>query len=342
MAAPIKIDGSFGEGGGQILRSSLCLSLLTGRPFHIENIRSGRKKPGLLKQHLAAVQAAAAVGAATVNGAAPGSGALSFEPAGIFPGNYHFDVGSAGSCILVLQTVLPALMTAGAPSLLHLGGGTHNPFAPPFDFLEKTFLPLIHRMGPRISTELLQWGFFPAGMGRLKIAVQPAANLQPIEILDRGQGLGIQADAWVANLPLHIAQREARTLTRTLDRPDLSIKTGQVREAAGPGNIISIACRFEQLTEVFTGFGRRGVRAEEVAAQAAGQVKQYLATHAPVGRYLADQLLIPMAMAGAGCFHTVTPSSHTRTNLAVVERFMETKFSVQEDRSGQHRIQVLD
>ena len=341
MPAPVTIDGSFGEGGGQILRSSLCLSLLTGRPFHIENIRSGRKKPGLLRQHLAAVQAARAVGAATVTGATLGSTALSFKPCGIFPGNFHFDVGGAGSCILVLQTVLPALMTASASSLLHLVGGTHNPFAPPFDFLEKTFIPLINKMGPRIRTELLQWGFFPAGMGRIKVAVQPAANLQPLEILGRGKGLGIQANAWVANLPMHIAQREARTLANTLSQPDLAVQTGQVREAVGPGNIVSIACRFEQLTEVFTGFGRRGVRAEEVAAQAAGQVKQYLATSAPVGRYLADQLLIPMAMAGAGCFHTGTPSSHTRTNLAVVERFMETTFSVQEDSSGQYRVQVL-
>src|SRR5712675_2047994 len=161
----ITIDGSEGEGGGQILRTSLALSLVTGQPFRMERIRAKRQKPGLLRQHLTAVEAAKTVGRAEATGGALNSQTLEFNPGPVTPGNYRFAVGTAGSATLVFQTVLPALLTASGHSTLTLEGGTHNPLAPPFDFLARSFTPLIHGMGPTVELELRTPGFFPAGGG---------------------------------------------------------------------------------------------------------------------------------------------------------------------------------
>lgn len=165
MSSLITIDGSIGEGGGQILRTALGLSMVTGQAFRIEKIRAGREKPGLLRQHLTAVNAAVAISGASVEGNVIGSRELLFLPGSTAAREYAFSIGSAGSMTLVLQTVLPALLTADAPSKLTLEGGTHNPFAPPIDFLEKAFLPLVGRMGPRVSVSLERAGFYPAGAG---------------------------------------------------------------------------------------------------------------------------------------------------------------------------------
>src|SRR5215470_13994646 len=167
----IRIDGSFGEGGGQILRSSLSLSLVTGKPFRIENIRANREKPGLLRQHLTAVPAAAEVGAAEVEGASLGSKALSFVPGKVRAGEFRFAIGTAGSGTLGHQTILPALITAVGPSRIDIEGGTHNPAAPPFDFLERSFIPLIERMGPKVKFELQRFVFYPGGGGRMVLEV---------------------------------------------------------------------------------------------------------------------------------------------------------------------------
>src|SRR3954466_3092396 len=182
----ITIDGAAGEGGGQILRTSLGLSLVTGQPFRIVNIRAGRKKPGLLRQHLTAVQAATQIGDAVTDGLEMGSLEVVFRPERVRSGEYRFAVGTAGSTTLVLQTVLPALMLAGKPSRLVLEGGTHNPFAPPFDFLVQTYLPLLARFGPQVEAKLLRPGFFPAGGGRLEIDIQPIAKLHPHDLPVRG------------------------------------------------------------------------------------------------------------------------------------------------------------
>src|SRR5688572_15942956 len=182
----LTIDGSFGEGGGQILRSALALSMVTGRPFRIENIRANRDNPGLARQHLTAVQSAAALCGASVEGAELRSTALSFTPGPVKPGDYTFSVGSAGSTTLVLQTVLPALLAGREPSTLTLEGGTHNPFAPPLDFLEKSFLPVVSRMGPKIDIALEQPGFAPRGGGRFIVTVEPAGKLSRVDLPSRG------------------------------------------------------------------------------------------------------------------------------------------------------------
>jgi RNA 3'-terminal phosphate cyclase (ATP) len=318
----ISIDGSAGEGGGQILRTALAMSLVTGTAFRIKNIRAERKRPGLLQQHLTAVRAAADVGQAGVEGAAVGSAALRFVPRGVRPGEYRFAVGTAGSATLVLQTVLPVLMTAGGPSRLTLEGGTHNPWAPPWDFLERVFLPIVGRMGPKIETALERPGFYPAGGGRFTVAVEPRPVLNRIELLQRGKIVRQSARAMVSRLPLAIARRELATVRDRMAWPEDWLSAEEV-DSAGPGNCVLIEIQSEAVCETFTAFGRKGVPAEQVAEGAAERANRYLAAGVPVGEHLADQLLIPMALAGGGSFRTLPPSLHTRTNLEVLRRFLD-------------------
>ncbi len=260
----ITIDGSLGEGGGQVLRTSLALSLVTGKPFGIRRIRAGRPKPGLMRQHLTAVLAAAEVGQAEVRGASLGSRELSFTPGAARRGDYSFDVGTAGSCTLVLQTVLPALMLADGPSQLCLRGGTHNIYAPPFDFLQKAFLPLLARMGPQVDATLDRPGFYPAGGGQMTVAIRPAqrqggrqSSLTQLELLDRGPIVRRLARGVVSRLPRHIAQREIDTLRQRLDWPAECTAVEEVG-SPGPGNVLIVELQSQHATEVFSGFGQRG------------------------------------------------------------------------------------
>lgn len=330
MSGVIEIDGSSGEGGGQILRTSLALSLVTGRPFCIKNIRTGRRKPGLLNQHLTAVNAAAAISGAKVKGNVTGSRELYFAPGRVDASRYHFAVGSAGSCTLVLQTVLPALVTADVGSELILEGGTHNPFAPPFDFLDKTFLSILRQMGPKITAWLDRPGFYPAGGGKITVSIEPAPRLSPLDLRERGRIKSKKARAIVARLPHSIAERELRIASEMLLLDPECLQIEEMTNSRGPGNVLIIEMESERITETFTGFGTRGIRAEQVAEQTAGEVLEYLSADAPVGKHLADQLLIPLALAGGGIFKTLSPTSHTLTNIEVLNRFLNAGIKVTE------------
>ncbi len=322
------IDGSKGEGGGQVLRSSLALSLVTGQPIRLDNIRAGRQKPGLMRQHLTAVNAAMAIGAARVEGDQLGSRQLFFAPQGVRGGRYHFAVGTAGSCTLVLQTVLPALLTASEGSELILEGGTHNPYAPPFDFLVKAFLPLINRMGPRVTASLERPGFYPAGGGKFTVVVEPATGLSRIDLIRRGEIRQRRARALVARLPRQIGERELRVVRERLGWEEGALLVEEATSSSGPGNVLSLEIESEQVTEVFTGFGERGVSAERVASETVKAAQEYLAANVPVGRYLADQLLLPMALAGGGSFRTLSPSRHTSTNIDVMRQFLPVEVTM--------------
>lgn len=317
----VTIDGSFGEGGGQILRTSLSCSLVTGQPFRIINIRAGRDKPGLQAQHLAAVQAAAAISQAEAEGARTGSQELVFQPQAITPGDYSFAVGTAGSTTLVLQTVLPALVTAHGPSALILEGGTHNPMAPPFEFLVKTFLPLLQRMGPHVRVKLDRHGFYPAGGGKLRVTVEPVVKLTRLDLLERGSVLRTRATAVVANLPRHIAEREAKVLKRELHLDGGDVHVEEVK-SHGPGNVAFVEVECANVTEVLTGFGEFREKAEVVAGRLAKEVRRYLEGNAPVGEHLADQLLLPLALAGGGSFVTLPLSPHALTNIEALRQFL--------------------
>jgi RNA 3'-terminal phosphate cyclase (ATP) len=316
----LTIDGSIGEGGGQILRTALSLALCSRRPIRLVNIRARRPKAGLRPQHLAAVRAAAAVAGATVEGAAIGSETLTFVPNAVRAGDYRFVIGTAGSASLVLQTVLPALLTADGVSNLTIEGGTHNSLAPTFDCLAHAYLPLVARMGPRVTLELARPGFEPAGGGCVRARIEPVPRLEPLRLESRGAIRNVRAEILLARLPEHVAAREAQTLAAELglERSAIAIRT--VTDSAGPGNVVTVLVEAEHVTEAFVGFGRRGIPAERVARAVAEEARRYLAADVPVGLHLADQLLLPLALAGAGSFVTLPPSAHTLTNGRVIEQ----------------------
>lgn len=323
----ITIDGAQGEGGGQILRTSLALSLVTGKPFRMENIRAKREKPGLLRQHLTAVNAAAEVSGARVEGNAIGSKSLSFSPGTVKAGTYHWAVGTAGSATLVLQTVLPSLLTADKPSELVLEGGTHNPYAPPFDFLDKAFLPLLARMGPTVTATLERPGFYPAGGGKFTASVKPTKRLAKLDLIERGEIVRRSGTAVVSRLPRSIAETELAILQAKLSWEAACFKVEVVPNPRGPGNILICTVESQNVTEVFTGFGEKGVPADRVALASVEEVREYLASGVPVGRHLADQLMIPMALAGGGVFRTLPPTRHSLTNIEVIQKFLDVKIT---------------
>jgi RNA 3'-terminal phosphate cyclase (ATP) len=337
----IEIDGSFGEGGGQILRSSLALSIITATPVRIYNVRANRKKPGLLPQHLTAVNAAVEISNAEIKGAKLGSRELTFNPGKVAAGDYNFDIGTAGSTTLVFQTVLPPLMLAGSNSSIRLSGGTHNPMAPPFEFLETTFIPLLNQMGVKIDTKLERYGFYPKGGGvlRFKIAAAESGKLTALHLDERGPVTEIEARSLVVNLPETIAERELATIEDILGKLS-SKKVIASDNSIGQGNVAFIHARSQQVTETFTRIGERGVRAETVAGDAATEARHYLDSSASVGEHLADQLLIPMALCGEGSFLTTVPSLHTTTNISIIERFLDLKINSTEQTGGLWKIQI--
>ena len=311
-----------------MLRTALSLSLVTGQTFRIENIRAKREKPGLLRQHLTAVLAAAEIGVAKVAGAVLGSKTLEFSPGKIRAGEYRFAVGTAGSATLVLQTALPALLTASGPSRLVVEGGTHNRQAPPFEFLQKSFLPTIERMGPKVNVTLERYGFYPAGGGKITAEIEPCEKLGTLELHERGEIARRRGVAIVANLARQIAQREIDTAGRALGWAAESFEIVETKNSIGPGNIVFIEIASASVTEVFTGFGRLGASAEKVASEAAGAARTYLASRATADEHLTDQLLLPMALAGAGRFTATKLSQHARTNMEVIAEFLPVKFMV--------------
>ena len=324
----ITIDGSFGEGGGQILRTSLALSLITGKPFRMDNIRAKRKKPGLLRQHLTAVNAATEVGAAKVEGNAMGSPTLSLTPKTIKAGRYAWAVGTAGSATLVLQTVLPCLLRADKVSELTLEGGTHNPYAPPFDFLEKAFLPILNRMGAKVSVGLERPGFYPAGGGKFTVSIEPAPTLVPLELVERGEILKHEGIGVVSQLSRRIAESEIATMKSKLSWSEEDFRIQETPHPRGPGNVLMAIIESQHVTEVFTGFGERAVPADRVALAVVEEVREYLAAGVPVGRYLADQLMIPMALAGGGTFRTLPLTRHSLTNIEILKKFLDIEITV--------------
>ena len=336
----IEIDGSEGEGGGQVVRNACALSLVTGEPFRITNVRGRREKPGLMRPHVTAVEAACRIGGATCEGLTVGASDIAFRPGRVTPGEYHFAVGTAGSTGLVLQTVLMPLLLADAPSRLVLEGGTHNMLAPPFDFIARSFLPVINRMGPRVEAKLVRHGFYPRGGGRIEIDITPA-KLVPVECMTRGALLERSATTLVAALPPGVAERIDATARKTLpDWPDEAFAIRELPVDQGPGVILMLEAAFEQVTEVVSGFGRLGLSAERVAPTATGRMAGYLASDAFAGPYLADQLWLPFALAGAGAFTTVKPSQHSRTAADVIARFLGRRPTFAEQPTGGHLVQV--
>lgn len=333
MGAALEIDGSEGEGGGQILRTSMALSAITGTPVRIGAIRAGREKPGLMRQHLAAVRAAAEVCGGKLEGAELGSQEISFAPGEIRAGEYRFATGSAGSTTLVLQTVLPMLLRAGAESTVTLEGGTHNPFAPPADFLEHAFLPLVRRMGAQVGLARERYGFYPAGGGRLAVRVVPG-KLGRLELSERGEQRERLVTAVVADLSGSIAMRELEIARKLMALRDEEVQVVQAEPGQGPGNAVMVRLGYEHVTEVFTAIGERGRSAESVAEAAVREARAYAALRAPVGEHLADQLLLPMALGEGGAFLAAEATPHATTNVETIRKFLPVEMEVEKVKGG--------
>ena len=335
----IELDGATGEGGGQILRSALTLSMITGEPFRIKNIRANRSKPGLMRQHLVAVQAAAAISAAVVTQAEVGSTELTFAPGPIKAGNYVFAIGTAGSCTLVLQTVLLALLYADGPSTLRVSGGTHNGMAPPFHFLQRAYGRMLKAMGAEIDFELVRAGFYPAGGGVIIASVAPCARLTPLSLTVPGARVDGFAEAMFAGIPLDVASRELDVIGSGMGWSEAQLRVRGLPADQGPGNALMITLESEHVTEVFTALGEKSVRAENVAKQALQEARRYIASGAAVGEHLADQLLLPLALAGGGCFTADTLSQHAITNAEVIARFLPVHIGFSKD-DARHLVTV--
>ncbi|MGE0398565.1 MAG: RNA 3'-terminal phosphate cyclase [Kofleriaceae bacterium] len=337
---PVDIDGARGEGGGQILRTSLALSMITGKPLVMRNIRAGRAKPGLRRQHLACVHAARDLCGATVHGDEVSSKYLEFTPSALVGGERTIDIGTMGSSTLVVQTVLLPMITGGHALRLVIRGGTHNPMAPPFEFLDRVFLPVLRAMGARISMTLDRHGFIgergDLGQLTIEIAALPAdasGALRRIELVDAPPVTSRHATAILARLPTHIADREFGVV---MDRLGWSRAECEIRETryGGPGNALllevereldgpSATATFPVIREIVSEIGEKGIRAELVATRACDQMERYLAANVPVGEHLADQLLLPMALAGGGRFRCAPLSLHATTNIETIGRFLD-------------------
>jgi RNA 3'-terminal phosphate cyclase (ATP) len=287
-----------------------------------------------MRQHLTCVKAAAEVCDAAVDGAEIGSTELVFAPGKIKAGDYTFAIGSGGSTTLVLQTLLPALLHADAASSLRITGGTHNPMAPPFHFIEECFLPALITMGAEVSVALEKHGFMQAGGGVLTAKIAPLQTWQRLALIERGELVETFGRVIHAHLHRDIAEREINEAAKVLEWLTNQIELRYANESDGPGNALLLGVRFANVCEMSTGIAQMGKSAESVAHGAAKGLRSYLASTAPVGVHLADQLLLPMALAGGGVFHTVAISSHTRTNIALIEQFLPVRFSISDKDGG--------
>lgn len=322
-AQGLVIDGSAGEGGGQILRTSLALSMLTGTPFTLERIRAGRKKPGLMRQHLTAVKAAAQIANAEVEGAALGSTRLVFRPGSVDGGEYELDIGSAGSAALVLQTLALPLALAQKPSRVCVRGGTHARWAPIYPFLELSWLPLMQGAGAQLSLSLHKTGFYPAGGGEVLMTSAPSSALGPLHLTPSPEPLDLTLEAIVAGIPESIARRELTTAAELLHGTPLALRSATVK-SPGPGNAMWLVARARgehAATNVFSGIGEQGVSAEQVAESVANAFMTWRDSNTSVEEHLADQVMLPIALAGEGSYTCSTLSLHARTNIEVIHAF---------------------
>ena len=333
MTTSIDIDGSRGEGGGQILRTSLALSAITGRPFTMRNIRAGRAKPGLRRQHVACVDALAQLCGAKVHGAKVDSKYLELTPGPIVGGELAIDIGTAGSTTLVVQTILVPAIASGHALRATIRGGTHNPMAPPFEFLDRVFLPHLRAMGADVSLVLDKRGFATGErggpLGQLTLEVRAGGALRPMQLLEAGAIVQRRATAILARLPTHIADRELAIVRERLAEP-LTCEVVEI-EGGGPANLLMIELEREHARELVTSFGEKGVRAELVASRACDEAAAYLDANVPVGAHLADQLVLPLAIAGGGRFRCAPLSLHATTNLDTIALFLDVPIRVEPD-----------
>ncbi|MDA8213809.1 MAG: RNA 3'-terminal phosphate cyclase [Nitrospiraceae bacterium] len=331
----IEIDGSFGEGGGQILRTALSLSCLFNKPFRIFNIRKGRKNPGLMPQHLTCVKAAQLLSNADVTGDSKGSTELKFYPKEIKGGDFFFDIGTAGSTSLVLQTIIPSLIFLKEKTTVTLKGGTHVPFSPSFHYISEVFAPVLEGLGIKIGLTIESYGFYPKGGGRIRAEIFPAMGVNPLRIIERGKLVRLSGYSGVGNLPLSIAERQRNALIEKIHSQaaglgcpvDVEIIDTQT---PGQGTFIFIRSESENFTAGFTSIGEKGKRAEVVGEEAAMEFTHYYSSNAALDSHLPDQIVpyLPLCKEES-IFTTSCITKHLMTNLWAIGLFHEYEYSIE-------------
>jgi len=344
----VRIDGSYGEGGGQILRTSLALATALGRPLEIINIRKTRQKPGLQPQHLTSVLAAAAISRAHVEGAELSSTSISFLPRTLMGGSYEFNVsekrGSAGSTSLVLQTIMLPLCFAEQPANITVHGGTHVPWCPTFHYLKFIFLPMLSRINAKIDMDIKQWGWYPGGGGTVMAKVVPCEKMAPLRIPSRGRLIRATGISAVANLPRDIAVRQRNTAVNALLKKGIDANLEIVGASSpGKGTLVFLKVEFENSIAGFDALGAIGKRAEEVAEEACQSLFTYVNSKAAIDPHLADQLIPYLALArGDSEFTASSITRHLLTNIWVVKQFLDVDVQVtgKEGEAGQITIKA--
>ncbi len=326
----IEIDGSQGEGGGQILRSALALSIVTGKAMRIHRIRARRSKPGLRAQHLKSLEAAAHISAAIVDGAHLDSTNITFEPAALHPGNYRFEIGTAGATSLVLQTIYLPLSFADRPSKLSIIGGTHVRWSPCYQYLDWQWAHYLTRCGYRLDLSLERAGFFPQGGGCLQASIHPVGEISSLRLMERGDLRDIRGVSIACNLPQHVSERQRKQALGRLKTLGCGVEIEiDTMSAFNKGSILCLLAEFENGRACYFGLGERGLPAERVADHAVDQLLAFIESDGCVDQYLADQLLLPLAFAeGASEFRTSQISQHLLTNANVICAFTSAKIEL--------------
>jgi RNA 3'-terminal phosphate cyclase (ATP) len=327
----LEIDGSFGEGGGQVLRTSLSLSCLLNKPFRIFNIRIKRKKPGLMPQHLMGIRALKLISNARVKGDAKSSTELIFEPEEVKAGDYLFDIGTAGSTSLLLQTIILPLIFAKSRSSLSLIGGTHVPFSPPFHYISEVFIPILKKLGISIETRIESYGFYPKGGGKVRVEIIPSGKIKGMRFLERGEIKKLRGISGVGNLPLSIAERQKDAALKILASEGLKaeIETLSVL-TPGQGTFMFLGAETDYCIAGFSSLGERGKRAELVGEETAKKFLSYYSTPPCLDHHMADQIVLYLAIAqGESSFTTSEISNHLLTNLWAIDKFLGIQYVIE-------------
>ncbi|OGW51803.1 MAG: RNA 3'-terminal-phosphate cyclase [Nitrospirae bacterium RBG_13_43_8] len=327
----LEIDGSFGEGGGQILRTSLSLSCLLNKPFRLFNIRRRRKKPGLMPQHLMGIRSLKLISNARVDGDFQGSTELVFEPGEVKAGDYFFDIGTAGSTSLLLQAILPPLIFANNRSSLTLKGGTHVPLSPPFHYINKIFIPVMNKLGIKVKAAIESYGFYPKGGGKVHAEIKPIDEIAPVNYLERGEFKNVYGFSGVGNLPLSIAERQKNAALSILASRGVNAEIETISVSTpGQGTFIFLEAETENCLAGFFSLGERGKKAELVGEEAAKEFLDYYSASACLDRNLADQIVLYLAISkGESSFTTTEISGHLLTNLWVIEKFLGIRYTIE-------------
>jgi RNA 3'-phosphate cyclase len=342
----IEMDGSYGEGGGQILRTALALSAILKKPFTLHHIRSKRKNPGLQAQHLKAVEALERITEAHTEDVKFESQKITFIPQKILPGDYQFEVRTAGSITLLLQAIFPPLCLAQETSKLTLAGGTHVPWSPPFHYFSEVLLPTLKWIGVSAEAAIEKWGFYPRGGGKIRLKINPVHELTPISLVQRGSLKKIQGLSAISNLPKHVAERQKDQALKRIQeelKMDAEINVFYDVPSNGPGSFLFLFTEYEKTLAGFSSLGTRGKPAERVADEAVDALKNYIQSDGCIDPYLADQLVPFLALAkGNSSFTATRITEHLLTNLWVIQHFLDVKISIWGEKGKEGRVEFFN